>query len=201
MRFRDALFPIVLALSAASNVAGQFPQMLFIRDTHPESSSSAGITAAGCRAEDAVVQWGRFWNGMDNAVPAANDSLMCYKGFQAFCDLKIHGDTVQIRVTYRESGEFDMVLNEGVATIRERHPKCGKAKLAELCANYKSDSTKSNVVCSGSVITYNLDGDFKCIDKKDFAEKIDIRYVCDYWIVARDPWNKLEHITDIEEKR
>ena len=185
MRFRDALFPIVLALSAASNVAGQFPQMLFIRDTHPESSSSAGITAAGCRAEDAVVQWGRFWNGMDNAVPAA----------------KIHGDTVQIRVTYRESGEFDMVLNEGVATIRERHPKCGKAKLAELCANYKSDSTKSNVVCSGSVITYNLDGDFKCIDKKDFAEKIDIRYVCDYWIVARDPWNKLERITDIEEKR
>ena len=131
MKLRVVLFLMAFAISAVCYTAVPFPQILFIRDPNAESSSSAEQTSEqapertskGCLVQEELEQWQRFQVSLDYAVTNANDTLLCYKGFRANCELKIYNDTVRIRVTYRHPGEFEMIMSEGVATIRERHPR------------------------------------------------------------------------------
>lgn len=208
MKLRVVLFLMAFAISAVCYTAVPFPQILFIRDPNAESSSSAEQnseqaperTSKGCLVQEELEQWQRFQVSLDYAVTNANDTLLCYKGFRANCELKIYNDTVRIRVTYRHPGEFEMIMSDGLATIRERHPRCDKAKLEELCKSYKYDLNKSKVECSGPVITYIFTGGYKCIDGESFAKHMDIKEACDYWIAARG-LHPLEHVIDLEEKR
>ena len=72
------------------------------------------------------------------------------------CDVLVNGTSYTQTVTYTDKSMVSNAsLVNGVYSVTESYTGIDDATLAQACAAYKQESTITNVVCTGSTISYN----------------------------------------------
>ena len=72
------------------------------------------------------------------------------------CDVQVDGNVVRQTIIYPNKSGVSTVtyLGNYKYSVREEYTGIDDVTLAKVCETYKKDEDKSNVVCSGSVFTF-----------------------------------------------
>ena len=104
------------------------------------------------------------------------DDSSCFDPQNSSCTVEFQENLVRLikKTAYEHSRTLSTwvtITNGGVA-VNEEFMFFGNAKLTEICANYKNDSTKRNVECTSNIISYSIDGQFSDDDLKNIADQL-----------------------------